>query len=413
MNSKIILAIETSCDETAISIVECSGSLDGGANILQTTVLSEALYSQVAVHAPYGGVFPALAKREHAKNLVPLLEQALAKWSAENSSGTTVTLTSDQENKIKEYCTHEPDMVDMLITFFKNNPTVPPIDYIAVTYGPGLEPALWVGLSFAKVLQLIWNIPALAVNHMEGHIASVLTETKTISLPAIALLISGGHTELILIEKWGEYKIVGQTRDDAVGEAYDKVARILDLPYPGGPEIARLAEKARAEKVRVEKTHTETTHTKNNNGTVFTLPRPMINTHDFDFSFSGLKTAVLYAARDYVASHNDDANTDASWKQNLAHEFEEAVTDVLVHKTESAIHHFGAQSLIVGGGVIANNYIRSRLEKLAASYHIPEKTLATDNATMIAFAAYLNIQTGTTLTLTEQTRAEGNLSFGK
>lgn len=406
MNPKIILAIETSCDETAISIVQCSGSIDTStndtANALQTTVLSEALYSQIAVHAPYGGVFPALAKREHAKNLVPLLEQVLKKWGAGNSGGTTVALTLDQENKIKKYCAHEPDMANMLISFFESHTAVPPIDYIAVTYGPGLEPALWVGLSFAKVLQMMWNIPALAVNHMEGHIASVLTEAKTISLPAIALLISGGHTELILIEKWGEYKIVGQTRDDAVGEAYDKVARILDLPYPGGPEIARLAEKARAEM------NAKPAQAAN----LFTLPRPMINTHDFDFSFSGLKTAVLYAARDYITTQKDRVNVDQAWKQSLAFEFEEAVTDVLVHKTESAIYHFGAQSLIVGGGVIANTYIRSRLEKLAASYHIPEKKLATDNATMIAFAAYLNIQTETTVPLTEQTRAEGNLSFG-
>src|SRR3989344_935429 len=205
-----ILAIETSCDETAIAIVECSGNETSA----RFTVLGNALLSQVEIHKEYGGVVPMLAKREHQKNLPHILDKAIA----------------------------------------EANVPLQDIDAIAVTAGPGLEPALWVGINFAKALALVWNKPLVAVNHMEGHLLASLSEKigeqlsiSNLQFPILALLISGGHTELVLMKKWLEYELVGQTRDDAVGEAFDKVARMFGLPCPGGPEISRLAESVRSD----------------------------------------------------------------------------------------------------------------------------------------------------------------------
>ena len=200
-----ILSIETSCDETGISILDCKGGLKKPS----FKVLANNLNSQIKIHAPYGGVYPALAKREHLKNLPILLEKTL------------------KETKIKKF------------------------DLICVTYGPGLEPALWTGIVFAKELAKKWNVPLIGVNHMEGHILSVFGKNKgtftipKIQFPTLSLLVSGGHTELVLAKEWMKYKIIGETLDDAAGEAFDKVARMLELPYPGGPEISKLAEKAR------------------------------------------------------------------------------------------------------------------------------------------------------------------------
>ncbi|MHB8860687.1 MAG: tRNA (adenosine(37)-N6)-threonylcarbamoyltransferase complex transferase subunit TsaD, partial [Minisyncoccota bacterium] len=255
-----ILAIETSCDETAIAIVAATGDEKNA----EFEVLGNALISQIDIHKEYGGVFPALAKREHAKNLVPILEAALEE--AELLHEDTQAMSEETRDKIAAILSREPGLAEAFFEFITECEP-PAIDAIAVTAGPGLEPALWVGINFARALALAWQKPLVAVNHMEGHIMAALaynkkeslrdpTDTPPIStrlnlviedvkMPVLALLISGGHTELVLMHEWLQYRLVGQTLDDAVGEAFDKVARMLDLPYPGGPEVSRLAEEAR------------------------------------------------------------------------------------------------------------------------------------------------------------------------
>ena len=255
-----ILAIETSCDETAIAILDCNGDEKAA----QFAVLGNALLSQIDIHKEYGGVFPALAKREHAKNLVPILESALEE--AELLNEDTQAIPDETRAKIAEILAREPGLFETFFEFVSECEP-PDIDAIAVTAGPGLEPALWVGINFAKALALVWNKQLVAVNHMEGHILAALArqeapstkreepnkfkieklKIENVEIPLLALLISGGHTELVLMKTWLEYELIGQTRDDAVGEAFDKVARMLSLPYPGGPELSRLAEQARAE----------------------------------------------------------------------------------------------------------------------------------------------------------------------
>jgi N6-L-threonylcarbamoyladenine synthase len=241
-----ILAVETSCDETAIAILECVG----GQNAAEFKVLGNTLLSQIDIHREYGGVFPALAKREHAKNLVPILEAALEE--AELLREDTQAIPEDARTKIAVLLDREPGLAKAFFEFVSEC-EAPAIDAIVVTAGPGLEPALWVGLNFAKALALLWNKPLVAVNHMEGHVLAALAREENdmlvirdVNLPVLALLISGGHTELALMKEWLEYELIGQTRDDAVGEAFDKVARMLELPYPGGPEISKLAEEQRA-----------------------------------------------------------------------------------------------------------------------------------------------------------------------
>ena len=272
----------------------------------------------------------------------------------------------------------------------------PEIDVIAVTAGPGLEPALWVGINFAKALALLWDKPLLAINHMEGHVIAALAsgnhvarpldgsdaritlEIKDVNLPVLALLISGGHTELVVMKEWLTYELVGQTRDDAVGEAFDKVARMLDLPYPGGPEISRLSES-----VRMYGFVNPTGFTK----PYITLPRPMIDSGTCDFSFAGLKTAVLYLLKKNPGLNEED-------KRHIAHEFENAVADVLWKKTSQALQETGAHTLVIGGGVSANTHIRRTFttnisrEFPDIKLCIPAATLTTDNAIMIAIAGY-------------------------
>ena len=242
-----ILSIETSCDETSIAIIEVQET----DTTTDYTVLAHEIASQAALHSEYGGVFPMLAKREHEKAFIPLLEKAL------HRSGLFVDgITPTTDHTFSFLKLHDAQMTDAFRTFF-DTATIPVIDLIVVTEGPGLEPALWVGINSAQTLAHAWNIPAIGANHMEGHILSVLvpqTGNKTFNtakksediFPAIALLVSGGHTELVLIKAWGAYQKIGTTRDDAVGEAFDKVARMLDLPYPGGPHISKLAKEARA-----------------------------------------------------------------------------------------------------------------------------------------------------------------------
>jgi len=370
-----ILSIETSCDETAVAILECYGGFKNP----NFTVLGDTVVSQASKHAEFGGVYPTLAKREHQKNLVPALLNTLTQ------SGIHVLSKERAKIDVTEILEREPDLLNL---FQKSIPNIekPDIDAIAVTAGPGLEPALWVGINFAKALGAIWNLPVIAVNHMDGHIVSVLAKnaehkkTANVEFPAVALLISGGHTELVLVRNWLDYKVIGKTKDDAVGEVFDKVARILSLPYPGGPHISKLAEKARQD---LEVSQSQK----------ITLPRPMIHSGDFDFSFSGLKTAVLYLAKK-MGTLDDQA------KSLIAREFEDAVTDVMIKKTFGALEQFACRTIIVGGGVIANTHLRKELEneakKRGVDILIPPLNITTDNAVMIGMAAYFNLLGGKT-----------------
>jgi N6-L-threonylcarbamoyladenine synthase len=388
-----ILSIETSCDETAVAIVEARGDETKA----EFKILGNALLSQVDVHQEFGGVFPALAKREHAKNLVPLLEAALEE--AELLHEDTQSLAPELHDRIAKILEREPGLPEAFLEFISESET-PDIDVIAVTAGPGLEPALWVGVNFAKALSLAWNKPVVAVNHLEGHILAALSqgdnETLIISdmnLPLLALLISGGHTELVLMKEWMEYELLGATRDDAVGEAFDKVARMLGLPYPGGPQISKLAEKARDE----------------NKTNPITLPRPMIDSGTCDFSFAGLKTAVLYLLKKMPDASDAD-------KQHIAHEFENAVADVLWSKTDRALKESGARTLVIGGGVSANTHIRRVFQKQVKESHpeaalfIPSAELTTDNAVMIALAGFYRARHIEFADI-ETLRANGNLSL--
>ena len=350
----ITLGIETSCDETALALLETEGTT--------YRILGNIVHSQIDIHREFGGVVPMLAKREHLKNL-PILYTKILKDSG-----------------VDEKAIHS----------------------IAVTEGPGLEPALWTGILFAQELGRRLSIPVHGINHMEGHIlASLIPDTSIsnyfknllpLSTPAIALLISGGHTEIVKVNRIGQYEVIGKTKDDAVGEAFDKVARMLALPYPGGPEISKLAEKARGIK------------DSENLPKVFTLPRPLLHSKDLLFSFSGLKTAVLYA----LQKHGEINDAE---KADLAREFEDSVTEVLVTKVTRALDTHAPESLIVGGGVIANIHIRKAFETLASSYQIPlllpDKSLTGDNALMIALVGSLNAKTPTS----DDMRASGNLSL--
>ncbi len=238
---KTVLAIETSCDETGVAYVRYESE-----NTYKT--LASALNSQIDIHAPYGGVFPMLAKREHGHNLVALLAQVIQQTKKDTSvTYQKITPTAEKTKEALSHLVREQELLQICTAeLTENSESIllekPDIDALVVTAGPGLEPALWVGISFVKFLSILWNIPVLPVNHMEGHIASVLLVNTKINFPALSLLISGGHTELVRIPRWGSYSVIGKTRDDAVGEAYDKVARILGLSYPGGPVVSQHAE---------------------------------------------------------------------------------------------------------------------------------------------------------------------------
>jgi len=358
-----ILSIETSCDETGVSILEAKGGLKK----LTFKILAECLNSQVKIHAPFGGVYPSLAKREHLKNLPILFER---------------TLKKSKLNKKKR-----------------------PVDLIAVTSGPGLEPALWAGIVFARELAQKWNIPLVPVNHMEGHILSVFGKSKKeftikkIDFPALSLLVSGGHTELVLVKDWGKYKIIGETLDDAAGEAFDKVARMLGLPYPGGPEISKLAEQERKQKIghSVLKSIAQADEPSiairqqanmcgfQNTMPNFLLPRPMIYSKNFDFSFSGLKTAVLYLIRKI-------GKLDEKTKMQIALEFENAVVETLIFKTQKAAEKYNVKTVIVAGGVSSNKHLKKEMKnmfKKGINLMFPDKKLTTDNAIMIGIVGYL------------------------
>ncbi len=390
----ITLGIETSCDETALALIETRGG--------KYRVIESLIHSQAELHSVYGGVFPTLAKREHSKNLVPLLKKLLEKSeiyaTSEDGAGTKIptTLTDEEFGSAMAALTNllalkNSDLLESIkgADFLKK---IPPIDQIAVTEGPGLEPALWVGINFARILSTIWKIPVVAVNHMEGHIVGSLLQTdkpygtwqklKELPLPAVALLISGGHTELVKIETASEtykYTILGRTKDDAVGEAFDKVARLLGLPYPGGPHISKLAHEAREKGL----------------ASLIKLPRPMIGSNDCDFSFSGLKTAVLYAMKKIPTKSEggtaDNTTSQQDFKAGLAREFEDAVAETLDKKLRRAIDEQNAKAIVIGGGVSANRLLRERFNKTAEEYGIPiflpDHHISGDNALMIALVA--------------------------
>ncbi|MDP3735534.1 MAG: tRNA (adenosine(37)-N6)-threonylcarbamoyltransferase complex transferase subunit TsaD [bacterium] len=424
-----VLAVETSCDETAVCLIGTRGGLTRA----RLSLLGNSLYSQVALHAPFGGVFPSLAKREHAKNLVPLLEAVLSEATIpenekiKKQNKKLQCKIQNYDNKIRKLRTileREGELLQQLLSALpKIVSRKPPVNAIAVTYGPGLEPALWVGINFARALSVLWDVPVIPINHMEGHVVSALLHRNDVpspitsyqllvpKFPALALLVSGGHTELVLMRDWLDYRVVGETRDDAAGEAFDKVARMLGLPYPGGPEISRLAEKARKRRSEIRNQKSE-----------IGLPRPMLHSPDFDFSFSGLKTAVLYLLKAPVQHrvlHKKVQHTasDTLLTKMMALEFENAVVEVLVAKTLRAAQHFGAHTVLLGGGVAANMHLRRELERSLmlecpkTRLLLPNPSLTGDNAIMIAAGAHIRLaKLGLdSFRVNPKLRAQGNL----
>jgi len=391
----IILAIETSCDETAVAIVD-SGDFRKKS---QFRVRANIVSSQVKIHAQYGGVVPNVAKREHQRVLVPLLLHALKKAGllknkrcgqkqgiVHGIGAMQHSTPEDRGQKVKEILARE---VDLCNSFEKKilPLATPDIDAIAVTYGPGLAPALWVGVNCAKALAYVWGKSLIPVNHMEGHLFSAFLQkggkkNSQVSIPyfrfpLLALLVSGGHTELVLMRERGKYHILGETLDDAAGEAFDKIARMLGLGYPGGPAISALAEIARSKSLKIKKFN-------------INLPRPMLNSKNYNFSFSGLKTAVLYMLKRMHPSRIKKL------RSFIAKECEDAIVDVLVAKTIRAAKIFGVKTIVLGGGVAANLLLRRRLHDHVKAnlggvkLFLPSLSVTGDNALMIAFAAFMS-----------------------
>lgn len=339
-----ILAIETSCDETGAAIVE--GDLD------KTRIISNVVGSQLKTHIPYGGVVPELAARRHAETIIPIVREAFSQADIKEKDAARA------------------------------------LDAVAVTKGPGLIIALLVGVETAKSLCFGWRIPLIGVNHLEGHIYSVLggglevsgdnslsdLDARFFNEPSVALIVSGGHTELVYIEKYGVYHYLGRTRDDAAGEAFDKVAKMLGLPYPGGPSLSNSAIKGRRD--------------------AYNFPRPMMSDPNCEFSFAGLKTQVLYTIRELEKSGGIQAVKQAT--PDIAASFQEAVVDVLIAKTIYAASLRGASSIIITGGVSANFRLREKMREAAKAYglscYFPSRSLTGDNAGMIGIAAYLKVR---------------------
>lgn len=389
----LILSIETSCDETAISLVRTTGDFPNATY----EILGNALFSQIDIHKEFGGVFPQVAKREHALKLVPMLTEALSQ--ADLLVPATSSIPEEILETIPALLEREDGLGDALRIFLSEY-ELPEIDLIAVTSGPGLAPALWVGVSFAKALAAVLKCPVSPVNHMEGHVLASVFDVEVddglapIQFPAIALLISGGHTELVLMRDWVKYEKIGETRDDAIGEAFDKVARLMGLEYPGGPEIGKRAAIARTENLPPFREK---------------LPRPMLQSGDLDFSFSGIKTAVRYSIGDTVMTESE--------KNALARDFEDAVTEVLIKKTTTAIDQYAAQTLVIGGGVSANDFIRRSFGTTLLTSHpdveiyLPQRKLSTDNSIMIALAGHAHAATARTAGAIPLIQAEGNRSL--
>ncbi len=336
-----ILGIETTCDETGAAVVK-----DG------RKLLSNVVSSSVDLQKKYGGVVPEVAAREQIKVIIPVIEEALIKASQILNSKHEI-LNKSQKSKIQNWA--------------KKN-----IDAIAISHGPGLIGSLLIGVETAKSLALAWEKPLIGVNHLVGHIyANWISLDNKPKFPLIALIVSGGHTDLILMRKHGDFKLIGTTLDDSAGEAFDKVARLLGLGYPGGPEIERVARQLTVDGSQL----------------TVKLPRPMIGSGDFNFSFSGLKTAVVNLV------HSDEAIVHSKEKKSaVADEFQKAVVDVLVKKTVEAAQKFSCNSIVVGGGVAANTLLRSQMADAATridkKVFFPSKTLSVDNGTMIAAAAF-------------------------
>ncbi len=333
-----VLGIETSCDETGIALYDSEAG-----------ILADALYSQVALHQQYGGVVPELASRDHIRKTLPLIREVLTRA---NCAG-------------KE------------------------IDGIAYTAGPGLAGALLVGAAIGRSLGMTWNIPVIGVHHMEGHLLAPLLEPDAPQFPFVALLVSGGHTQLVAVEGIGRYKVIGESVDDAAGEAFDKVARMLGLRYPGGPQVAKLAEQGTPRR--------------------FTFPRPMVNRPGLDFSFSGLKTFVLNT----VQEHTLDGAVDAQTKADIAHAFQEAVVSTLVIKCRRALQHTGMKTLVIAGGVSANTRLREALAEMAQEeqgrLYYPQLQYCTDNGAMIAYAGCQRLMAGYADDLSFYARPRWNL----
>ncbi|TSC53552.1 MAG: O-sialoglycoprotein endopeptidase [Parcubacteria group bacterium LiPW_39] len=401
-----ILAIETSCDDTGIAILEIN---PGG----QPKMLADLVSSQVKIHAPWGGVVPMLAKREHQRNLLPLLTQALKENKLLKISKSEFLISKQISNSkfqtLKTILWREEFLLKKLLPFLKKY-RKPKIDLIAVTVGPGLEPALWVGVNFARALAYLWHLPVIPVNHIEGHIAANFFQLEKISgksklqitnykllLPAICLVVSGGHTQLILMRQFGQYQILGETRDDAAGEAFDKVAKMLNLGYPGGPIIAKMAMKINPVFNTGQKSPASPSssrlHWRDKAGRAkiknITFPRPMIQTKDYDFSFSGLKTAVLYFVKTLSPAQLKKLTP------AIAAEFQQAVIDVLTAKTLAAAKKYHAKTVMLSGGVAANDALRETLKleilNLKLNFLVPPKSFCTDNAAMIGLTAYHRI----------------------
>ena len=339
-----ILAIETSCDETAAAVLEGAGE--------HLKVLSNVVSSQIEIHKKYGGVVPEVAAREHVLNIIPVVNEALAKAG------------------------------------IKKTEAAKKLSAIAVTAGPGLITSLIVGVETAKALAYAWQLPLVPVNHIEGHIYSArLDHTTPIKFPAVILTVSGGHTMLVLMAKHLSYQTIGDTRDDAAGEAFDKGAKLLDLGYPGGPAIAASAAQISNFQFPISNFGVATPQIK--------LPRPMIDSPDFDFSFSGLKTALLYQLRD-----------DKNWRKKIpayAHEYQQAIIDVLIAKVVKAAKKYKAKTIILSGGVSANQELRRQLTETvnkqlpAVSLKLTAHSYTTDNAAMIGAAGYFKFRAGKTI----------------
>lgn len=310
-----VLGIESSCDETGVAIYDTAQGL-----------LADQLYSQVDLHAEYGGVVPELASRDHIRKTTPLIKAALAQAKL----------------------------------------TMADLEGIAYTSGPGLMGALMVGASIGRSLAWGLNIPAVAVHHMEGHLLAPMLEKNPPQFPFVALLVSGGHTLLVEVKAMGDYTILGESLDDAVGEAFDKTAKMLGLGYPGGPVLAALAKKGQAD--------------------AYTFPRPMVNRPGLDFSFSGLKTFAL------TTWNQSDKSTQT--QANIAYAFQEAVVDTLFIKCRRALEQVNSQRLVVAGGVGANQRLHEKLQSLAADVYFPRMEFCTDNGAMIAYAGAIRLQAG-------------------
>jgi N6-L-threonylcarbamoyladenine synthase len=362
-----ILSIETSCDDTSIAIIKGSNKKSP-----RFEVLSNIISSQIDIHKEWGGVVPMIAKREHQKNLLPILKRALKKANLLEKSVKGIEINDKILDKILE---REQEHKEVLKAFLKRYKK-PKVDAIAITIGPGLEPCLWAGVNFVKALSQAWDIKIIPVNHIEGHIySSIIKNKEKISFPAIALIVSGGHTQIILVKELGKYKIIGETRDDAAGECFDKISRILGLGYPGGPIISKEADLCKSS-LNIK------------------LPRPMISQKNYDFSFSGLKTAVLYLSK----SISNNKKLTKTQVRAIAKESQQSIIDVLIKKTKQAIRKYDAESFILGGGVSANKELKKQFKKVLKEYQIniffPNKNLSTDNAVMIGAAAYSNFQKG-------------------